>query len=134
MNKKSIFATLALLISVLFSTILVSCDKDTMCYVKITVVDEADNNMPVKGAYVKIDNNGSSIYKEGETNENGVFNAEFAAPAIFDVNVLDSTNWDTLYNKYMGFRTGYANFKLKTAETVDVTVVLKEHVYDAPRN
>ncbi|MCR4813130.1 MAG: carboxypeptidase-like regulatory domain-containing protein [Bacteroidales bacterium] len=129
MKKKSIFAAAALLVSALGLTTLVSCDKDTLCYVKVTVVDEANGNAPVKGAYVKIDNNGSSIYKEGATNDNGVFQTNFPAPAIFDVHVLDSAVWDTNYNRYMGYRTGEATFKLKTAETVDVTVVLDDQVH-----
>ncbi len=129
MKKKSIFAALALFVTALSVATLVSCDKDTMCYVKVTVVDESNNNNPVKGAYVKIDNNGSSIFAEGSTNDNGVYQTEFAAPAIFDVHVLDSAVWDTTYNKFMGYRTGEATFKLKTGETVDVTVVLKDHIY-----
>lgn len=130
MKKKSIIVALALFVSTLSLATLVSCDKDTMCYVKVTVVDEANNNAPVAGAYVKIDNNGSSIYAEGSTNENGVYQTEFAAPAIFDVHVLDSAVWDTTYNKFMGYRTGEkATFKLKTGETVDVNVVLKDHIY-----
>ncbi|MBQ3580611.1 MAG: hypothetical protein II975_06465 [Bacteroidales bacterium] len=91
-------------------------------------MDEANNNLPVKGAYVKIDNNGSSIYKEGYTNDNGIYQTDFAAPAIFDVNVVDSVLWDTNYYKFMGYRTGNATFKLKTAETVEVTVVLDDKV------
>ncbi len=90
MKKKSIFAAAALLVSALGLTTLVSCDKDTLCYVKVTVVDEANGNAPVKGAYVKIDNNGSSIYKEGATNDNGVFQTDFPAPAMVNVPVLDS--------------------------------------------
>ena len=129
MKKKSVFIALALFVSTLSLTTLVSCDKDTMCYLKVTVVDEANNNAPVKGAYVKIDNNGSSIYAEGTTNDNGVYQTEFAAPAIFDVHVVDSADWDTLYNKFMGYRTGEATFKLKTGETVDVNVVLKDNIY-----
>lgn len=129
MKKKRIFAAAALLVSALGLATLVSCDKDTLCYVKVTVVDEANGNAPVKGAYVKIDNNGSSIYKEGATNDNGVYQTDFPAPAIFDVHVLDSAVWDTNYHKFMGYRTGEATFKLKTAETVDVTVVLKQQVH-----
>ena len=129
MKKKRIFAAAALLVSALGIATLVSCDKDTLCYVKVTVVDEANGNAPVEGAYVKIDNNGSSIYKEGATNANGVYQTDFPAPAIFDVHVLDSAVWDSTYNKYRGYRTGEATFKLKTAETVDVTVVLKQNVY-----
>ena len=128
MKKKSIFVAAALLVSVLSNATLASCDKDTLCYVKVKVVDEANNNAPVKGAYVKIDNNGSSVYKEGTTNDNGIFQTDFPAPAIFDVNVVDSAVWDTNYNKFMGYRTGTATFKLKTGETVDVTVVLDDKV------
>lgn len=128
MKKKNFFTVLTLLVSVLGIATLASCDKDTLCYVKVKVVDEANNNLPVKGAYVKIDNNGSSIYKEGYTNDNGIYQTDFAAPAIFDVNVVDSAVWDTNYNKFMGYRTGNATFKLKTAETVEVTVVLDDKV------
>lgn len=129
MKKKRFLSTLFLFISALSLATLVSCDKDTLCYVKVTVVDEANQNAPVKGAYVKIDNNGSSIYKEGETNDNGVYQTDFAAPAIFNVFVLDSAVWDTSYNKFMGYRTGEGNFKLKTGETVEVSVVLKDNIH-----
>lgn len=127
MKKKTLVGVLALLFSTLVMFTFSSCDKDTMCYVNINVVDELDNS-PVEGAYVKIDNNGSSIFAEGATNANGVYKAEFAAPAIFNVNVQKDVIID-LENGIMGYRKGDATFKLKEGETIDVTVTLKEHTY-----
>lgn len=127
MKKKTLVGVLALLFSTLVMFTFSSCDKDTMCYVNINVVDELDNS-PVEGAYVKIDNNGSSIFAEGATNANGVYKTEFAAPAIFNVNVQKDVIID-LENGVMGYRKGDATFKLKEGETIDVTVTLKEHTY-----
>lgn len=127
MKKKNALSVFALLISVLTCITFVSCDKDTMCYVNVTVIDEIDNS-PVEGAYLKIDNNGSSIFAEGTTNANGVFKTEFAAPAIFNVNVKKDVNFDSITGRYRGYRAGDATFKLKTAETKEVTVKMKKEV------
>lgn len=127
MKKKSVLLAVALLIATLTTVCLTSCDKDTMCYVKVTVIDEM-TNIPVEGAYVKIDNNGSSVFAEGMTNSNGVYPAEFAAPAIFNVNVRKDVNYDSVTGQFRGYRVGDATFKLKAAETVPVTVVLKSNV------
>lgn len=126
MKKKSIVFALALILSTLVAFTFTSCDKDTMCYVTVKVIDEVDNSAVV-GAYVKIDNNGSSIYAEGATNENGVFKTEFAAPAIFNVNVTKDVVIDSVSGA-MGYRVGDATFKIKEGETTDVVVTLKEHV------
>lgn len=125
MKKKSILLTLALLISGLFVCTFTfsSCDKDTFCYVQVTVIDETNDTL-VNNAYVKIDINGSSIWDEGYTNSKGVYNTHFAAPAIFNVNVKYIVNQES-----GEFRKGDTTIKLKEGETVTTTVYLKEQVY-----
>ena len=82
MNKKIFAAICLLLIGGLSIFFFNACDKDTNCYVEITVVDEVTKK-PVKNAFVKIDIDSSYVSREGYTNANGRFDTQFDAPAIF---------------------------------------------------
>ena len=54
MKKKVLPFIGLLLISVLSATILSSCDKDTWCYLEVTVLDSKKDNMPAPGAWIRV--------------------------------------------------------------------------------
>lgn len=131
MKKKSLSVFGFLLISLLSCTVFTSCDKDTWCYVDVTVLDAKNNNEPSPGAWVKIqyvkkndadpqNNVVGTISDTGQCNANGIYQTKFAAPAIFTVTArIDEP--DTLNNKYY-YREGEKTVRLKEGEAVPVTV------------
>ena len=131
MKKKSLSVFGFLLISLLSCTVFTSCDKDTWCYVDVTVLDAKNNNEPSPGAWVKIqyvkkndanpqNNVVGTISDTGQCNANGIYQTTFAAPAIFTVTArIDEP--DTLNNKYY-YREGEKTVRLKEGEAVPVTV------------
>ena len=131
MKKKSLSVFGFLLISLLSCTVFTSCDKDTWCYVDVTVLDAKNNNEPSPGAWVKIqyvkkndanpqNNVVGTISDTGQCNANGRYQTKFAAPAIFTVTArIDEP--DTLNNKYY-YREGEKTVRLKEGEAVPVTV------------
>lgn len=129
--KKKIFAIACLILTIALSTILFdSCDKDTNCYVEVTVVDET-TLAPISGAFVKIDIDSSYINAQGITNAAGRFDAVFAAPAIFNVNVTYEDGYDETHTpaEYYCYRTGSNTIKLKEGDTVAVTVNVEAYVH-----
>ena len=54
MKKKILPLFGLLLISVLSTVAFTSCDKDTWCYLEVTVLDSKNNNQPAAGAWVKV--------------------------------------------------------------------------------
>ena len=53
--KKKILPILGiLLISTLSAIAFSSCEKDTFCYLEVTVLDSKNNNLPAPGAWVKV--------------------------------------------------------------------------------
>ena len=54
MKKKVLPFIGLLLISVLSATVLSSCDKDTWCYLEVTVLDSKNDNKPVPGAWIRV--------------------------------------------------------------------------------
>lgn len=131
MKKKSLFFFGTLLISVLSTTLFSSCDKDTWCYIDVTVLDAKNENKPAPGAWVKIqyvkENESDpsnpitgSILDIGQCNSEGLYQTKFAAPAIFTVQArIDEP--DDLNNKPY-YRQGEKSVRLKTGETVTTTV------------
>lgn len=121
-KKRSLFFGF-LLISALSSTLFTSCDKDTWCYLDVTVTD-IENKQPVEGAWVKIDMNGSTISDLGQTNSSGIYSTKFAAPAIFNItsrlNYVDTNNPNIRF-----YREGIKSVRLKEGETVSATVVIE---------
>lgn len=126
MKKKNWLIIGILLISLLSATLLTACDKDTWCYLDVTVTDVLDNK-PVPDAWVKIDMEGSTIYDKGYTESNGVYSTKFAAPAIFNITVrlpyIDTLNPTTPY-----YRQGVKSVRLKEGETVSASVILEEEI------
>ncbi len=131
MKKKSLFFIGTLLISALSTCLLTSCDKDTWCYIDVTVVDSKNDDQPASGAWVKIQyvkDNASdptnpitgSISDTGQCDASGVYQTRFAAPAIFTV-VARVDEPDTLNHRYY-YREGEKSVRLKESETVATTV------------
>lgn len=131
MKKKSLFLVGALLISVLSALLFTSCDKDTWCYIDVTVIDSKNNNLPAPGAWVKIqyvkenDSDPSNpitgtIADTGQCDASGVYKTRFAAPAIFTI-VARVDEPDTLNNRSY-YREGEKSVRLKESETVTTTV------------
>lgn len=127
MKKKSLRLAGLLLISALSLFSFVSCDKDTYCYLDVTVID-ITNNKPIPNAVVKVDMNGSSIFDEGTTDANGQYSTKFAAPAIFNVvaklYVPDENNPTVLY-----YRQGVKSIRLKEGEHVETTVIVETDLH-----
>lgn len=133
MKKKSLFLIGALLISALSSCLLTSCDKDTWCYIDVTVLDSKKQNQPAPGAWVKIqyvkDNEADptkpitgTISDTGQCNANGVYQTRFAAPAIFTI-VARIDEPDTL-NHRSYYREGEKSVRLKEGEVVTTSVTV----------
>ncbi|MBQ3983462.1 MAG: hypothetical protein II633_06785 [Bacteroidales bacterium] len=132
MKKKSLLLIGTLLISVLSTSLLTSCNKDTWCYIDVTVVDSKNQDMPAPGAWVKIqyvkDNPSDpsnpitgTISDTGQCNEMGIYKTRFAAPAIFTVTArIDEP--DTLNNHRFYYREGEKSVRLKEGEIVTTTV------------
>ncbi len=129
MKKKILSFTLLILMGGLSAFFFGACDKDTNCYVEITVIDEI-TNLPVKGANVKIDIDNSYVNAEGVTNAAGRFDAVFSAPAIFNVAVKYETGYDDTYTPdvFYCYRKGNNTIRLKEGETVKSTVILEEAI------
>lgn len=129
MKKKILSLTLLILMGGLSAFFFGACDKDTNCYVEITVIDEI-TNLPVKGANVKIDIDNSYVNAEGVTNAAGRFDAVFSAPAIFNVAVKYETGYDDTYTPdvFYCYRKGNNTIRLKEGETVKSTVILEEAI------
>lgn len=131
MKKKSLSLIGILLISALSTLFFTSCDKDTWCYIDVTVLDSKNDNLPSPGAWVKIqyvkrnnDNPDNSIYgtiaDTGQCDANGIYRTRFAAPAIFTVTArIDEP--DEINNK-LYYREGEKSVRLKEGETVTATV------------
>ena len=129
--KKKIFAIVCLaLIGGLSIFSISSCDKDTNCYVQITVVDEA-THMPVQGVFVKIDIDSSYISAQGYTNAVGRFDTVFSAPAIFNVAAKYETGYDSIYtpDKFYCYRKGNNTIRLKEGDTVTSTINLESEIH-----
>ena len=131
MKKKILPLFGLLLISVLSTVAFTSCDKDTWCYLDVTVLDSRNNNVPASGAWVKVqyvktneadpqNNVVGTISDTGQCNANGIYKTKFYAPAIFTVEARVKEP-DTLNNKEY-YRAGEKSIRLKEGEVVSVTV------------
>lgn len=130
MNKKGVFASVLLVVSILGSGLLQSCDKDTNSYLEVTVLDQTTKK-EVKNAHVVIDMNRGTIADSGYTDDNGVYKTHFAAPAVFDIKAQLTIIDTPLYKPEEGWfshRDGQSSIRLKEGETVSATVFLEPNV------
>lgn len=130
MKKKILALTIALLIGGISAVFLNACDKDTNCYVQVTVLDQATDK-PVKNVFVKIDIDSSYVKAEGYTDAQGIFNATFSAPAIFNVQATLETGYDSVYTPdiYYCYRSGSNTIRLVEGDTVFSTVILESTIH-----
>ncbi len=129
MKKKILALACLLLIGGLSAFFFNACDKDTNCYVEVTVLDEA-SKLPVSNVFIKIDIDSSYIKAEGYTDAAGQFRAEFAAPAIFNVAATYETGYDSVYtaDKFLCYRKGNNTIRLKEGDTVKSVVNLESEI------
>ena len=131
--KKKVLSTIGILFISLLSTVaFTSCDKDTWCYLDVTVLDSKNNNLPSPGAWVKIqyvktnesdpqNNIVGTIADTGQCNAQGVYSTKFAGPAIFTVTArIDEPDTVNVNKRY--YREGERSIRLKTGELVTTTV------------
>ena len=135
MKKKILALACLILIGGLSAFFFGACDKDTNCYVEVTVIDEI-TKLPVKGANVKIDIDNSYVSAEGITDAAGKFKTQFSAPAIFNVAVTYETGYDDTYTPdvFYCYRKGNNTIRLKEGEIVYCTVTLEAEVIAEYRN
>lgn len=132
MKKKILALTLTLLIGGMSAILFHACDKDTNCYVHVTVLDEVTKE-PLSGVFVKIDIDSSYVSREGYTDARGVFVPEepFTAPAIFYVNATYETGYDdSIYTaaEFFCYRKGSNTIRLVEGDTVYCTVNVEETI------
>ncbi|MBO7490077.1 MAG: hypothetical protein J6T88_07365 [Bacteroidales bacterium] len=135
MKKKILSIVCLILIGGLSTLYFASCDKDTNCYVQITVVDE-ETHLPVQGVFVKIDINSSAVNAEGYTDVLGQYTTSFTAPAIFNVSAEYETGYDETYTQdlFYCYRKGNNTIRLKEGDTVYSTINLESEIHRDYRN
>lgn len=135
MKKKILTLISGLLICGLSACFFSSCDKDTTCYVEVHVTDGL-TQMPVNGAFVKIDIDSSAVNASGYTNPKGIFETSFTSPAIFNVVATNTVPFDSVISQsaeYILTRKsdiiykGQNTIRLKEGETVIADVALMEY-------
>lgn len=121
MNKKNLLLPALLFISLLSCLTFSSCDKDTNCYLDVTVVDET-TRAPIAGAKITISQNGGSLHDEGITDVNGLYSTHFSAPAVVNIDaVLDMGN--------DGERRGSNAVRLIEGEVKTVTIPMPAEIF-----
>ena len=126
MKKKRLFWGGILLISVLSAITFSACDKDTWCYLEVSVVDQK-TNLPAADAHLLISMDGT-LADTGVTDASGSYTTKFAAPAIFNVKAR-LLYQDTLNPNVPYFRQGIKSVRLKEGETVQVTAVVESDIH-----
>lgn len=130
MKKKILALTCLILMGGLSICFFNSCDKDTTCRVKISVVDEV-TRAPMEGVFVKfLDIDTSFGVTEGLTSASGVFETEFKAPAILNVQATYETGYDEIItpDRYYCHRDGSNTVRLKEGELVEAVIVLDKDI------
>ena len=127
--KKITLLSVLLLMGCLSILTLSRCDKDTNCYVNVSVIDETTKR-PVSGVFIKIDIDSSFINASGRTDATGTFRATFAAPAIFNVAATYETGYDDEYpiEDFRCYRKGNNTVRLLEGDTVFTTINLEPDI------
>lgn len=134
MNKKNLRLAAVLFFSLLPMTLLLSCDKDTNCYLEVQVYNGATEN-PISNAKVQLYQSVCEAsdynYREGMSDNGGVFKTHYSAPAILKVKVtymLDTIRPDY----YQGYRTTEVSTRIVEGETKVEKIHLPDTVYWLP--
>lgn len=119
MKKKTLSLAVVLFFSLLSATLFLCCDKDTNCYLEVQVyqgnTENAVSNAQVQ-VYQMVCDTSDHTYRAGITDDNGLFKATYAAPAILKVKV--TRLYDTLRPDHCkGYDTVLVNTKLEDGET-----------------
>lgn len=126
MKKTRLLLGGILLISLLSVVVFSACDKDTWCYLEVSVIDQK-TNLPAPDAHLLISMEGT-LADTGLTDANGIYTTKFAAPAIFNVKAR-LLYQDTLNPNVPYFRQGVKSVRLKEGETVQVTAVVESDIH-----
>lgn len=125
MKKKIHILSVLLFISLLPLTLFTSCDKDTVSYVDVLVVNEG-TRVPVPGVKVQLYQHNCDAtdvnYAEGITDINGIFHAEYSAPGILNIKA-------TLEVENNGWRTGKGSVRLLEGETKTAQITLGSEIF-----
>ncbi len=119
MKKKTLGLAVVLFFSLLSVTLFLCCDKDTNCYLEVQVyqgnTENTVSNAQVQ-VYQMVCDSSDHTYREGETDDNGVFKVTYTAPAILKVKV--TRFYDTLRPDHCkGYDTVLVNTKIVEGET-----------------
>ncbi len=126
MQKKSLFSFSLLIISFLIGSIFISCDKDTDCKVKITVID-GQTNRAVPHASIFLGKDSSDYNISGFTDSRGEFFNVYKHPGIFDM--MAKIDYDSKIDSVYYWRIhkeGRNSFRLKEGETIIRELILTE--------
>ncbi len=121
MKKKIHILSVLLFISLLPMALFSSCDKDTNCYVDVLVISET-TRLPVSGVQVVLHNYNDvndRNYRQGITNEEGIFSTFFSAPAILSIEASYTTNEGVRFE-------GSGSARAEEGITQTATVILKQ--------
>lgn len=131
MKKKILVLTCLFLMGGLSICFFNSCDKDTTCRIKVSVIDEV-SRAPLPGVFVRfLDIDTSFGNPQGITDMAGMFETEFKAPAILNVEAVYETGYDDSIftrDRYYCHRDGSNTVRLKEGETVETTIVIEKEV------
>ena len=125
MKKKTLHSALLLFISLLPALLFSSCDKDTNCYLKVTVLNE--RRAPIANATVTIRQTTGDALNEraGVTNGEGVFTTYFTAPAILTIEAAQDVYQEGVK---VGEYQGKGTARVSPGEEVESIVVLSSEV------
>ena len=124
MKKKGLICASILLISALSFAFFTACDKDTDSHLEVTVYD-ATGKILQPNAFVRVYTDNGTVEQRGFTGDDGIFKTDFAAPGVFNVNVLKEIP-DSVWNEqgYLCYLDGNSSVRLKEGEIVTTEIRL----------
>ena len=126
MKKKNLLLSVLLFFSILPISLFTSCDKDTNCYLDVTVIDET-TKQPISMATVEVLQDNGTVHAMGITDGSGSYSTHFVAPAIVKIKAVLQ-----LYNEQgqkIGQRRGETSVRLIEGETISAKITMTSQVY-----
>lgn len=120
MRKKIKLITVLLVFSLLPLTLFTACDKDTNCYLDVSVIDMTTKK-PIKDVQIDVKQDGGMVKAHGKTDKTGHYTTQFSAPAI----VLIKADLSVANN---GHRRAEMSVRLQDGETVEAEILLPQTV------
>ena len=125
MKKKILLASAVLFFSILPLSFFTSCDKDTNCYLEVSVIDDG-TKLPIPLATIDITQSGGGIVQaHGVTDNDGSFSTTFKAPAIIKV----KASLPIPASQGGGERRGETQVRLIEGETISAKISLTSQVF-----